>query len=467
MLKRVSILLLMLACSNAWSARSTQSADFNRWLNNEAAPQLAEKLARHPKFKGSTIAFAPAHHNQLTAVKNQLYQNIEQVLSHNILSAGRNNIVSAASSNNCLRPDHSAAYVVGIAISAANKNAYTVQIKVLDHALGVWVSGISYRWQGQLSRSQTALLKRPAENIANGSVAAPFMPHQQQQTVSHLLQQIQCALPAGVDGLIHLRNNHSAGIEPAAANISRTVQQKLSTRPQWIFTTQQSEAAWIMELREEQASQQLPPQWVILITPADNPTTPRMIASSYIQGGRVRTVTPGKSDHKPAEETLAEYPGTAGEITTYGTEPLLGKLSWKPSRSCTNKQRDCVEVTFDLQADAYVMLFRTHNRRLKPASCEGTTRIRKSGELRYQISLPRRSPLPTGIYAVATQDQNAFRRLRKTMHTAPGACNSGNAQASNWLASAERSLVNQDSFDWQSLHLQNVHGTSREIREAR
>ena len=112
MLKRVSILLLLLICSNAWSARSTQTTDLNRWLNSEAAPQLAEKLARHPKFKGSNVAFAPAQHNQLTAVKNQLYQNIEQVLSHNILSAGGNNIVSAAISNNCMRPDHSAAYIV-------------------------------------------------------------------------------------------------------------------------------------------------------------------------------------------------------------------------------------------------------------------------------------------------------------------------------------------------------------------
>jgi hypothetical protein len=164
---------------------------------------------------------------------------------------------------------------------------------------------------------------------------------------------------------------------------------------------------------------------------------------------------------------LAEYPGATELPATPELKQLLGKLSWRPSRRCTNKQRDCVEVTFDLQADAYVMLFRTHNRRLKPASCDSATRIRKRGELRYQISLPRRSPLPTGVYAVATQDKNAFRRLRKTVHAAPGACHGGNARASNWLTSAEQSITDQDIFDWQSLHLQNVHGTSREIKEVR
>ena len=466
MWKPVSVFLLILVCGNAWSARSTSSADLNRWLNT-TAPQLAEKLARHPKFKGSTIAFAPAHHNQLAAVKNRLYQNIEQVMSHNILSAGGNNIVSATSNGSCLRPEHSAQYIVGIAISAANNNAYTVQIKVLDHALGVWVSGISYRWQGQLSRSQKALLNRPAENVANGSVAAPFTQRQQQQTVSHLLQQIQCALPAGVDGLIYLRNSYRPEIEAAAANISRAVQQKLSARPQWIFTTQQSEAAWLMALRQEQASQQLPPQWTVVLTPVNTPKAPRVVASSYFQGAKDQVNPSDNPPSIPTEEKLAEYPGASELPATPAPRQLLGKLSWTPSRRCTNKQRDCVAVAFDLQADAYVMLFRTHNRRLKPASCDSATRIRKRGKLRYQISLPRHSPLPTGVYVVATQDENAFRRLRRTVHAAPGACYGANAQASSWLTAAERSITDQDSFDWQSLHLQNVHGTSREIREVR
>ena len=101
MWKLGSLLLLVLACSHAWSAPSKKTTDFSRWLQNEAAPALAEKLSQHPKFKGSNITFSPAHLNQLTAAKNQLYQDIEQVLTHHILSAGRNNIVSATSSSTC------------------------------------------------------------------------------------------------------------------------------------------------------------------------------------------------------------------------------------------------------------------------------------------------------------------------------------------------------------------------------
>ncbi len=467
MWKLGSLLLLVLACSHAWSAPSRQSTDFSRWLHDEAAPALAEKLSQHPKFKGSNVAFSPAHLNQLAATKNQLYQDIEQVLTHNILSAGRNNIVSATSSSKCLRSDHSAAYIIGIAISAANSSAHTVQIKLLDYDLGVWVSGISYRWRGQLSRTQLTLLKRPANTIANGSVAAPYALHQQPETVSHLLQQIQCALPAGVDGLIYLRNDYPAGIELSSANIARDVRQKLSTRSQWIFTTERSEAAWLMELRQEQASQQLPPQWVILLTQVDKPNAPRIVASSYIKSGRDHQAPPGDTDTIRAEETLTEYAGMGDLPAVNEDQPLLGQLSWKRSRSCTNKKRDCVEITVDLEADAYVMLFRTHNRKLKPASCDRSARIRQRGELRYQISLPAHSPLPTGVYAVASADKRAFNRLRTAIEAAPGACQSGKTQASSWLTSTARSLSNQSGFDWQSLHLQKVSGRLREIREAR
>jgi hypothetical protein len=444
MWKLASLLLLFLACSPAWSAPNRTSTDFSRWLNDKAAPALAEKLARHPKFKGSSVAFSPAHLNQLMAAKNQLYQDIEQVLTHNILSAGRNNIVSATTSSTCLRPEHNAQYIIGIAINATNSSEHTVQIKLLDHDLGVWVSGISYRWRGQLSRAQLTLLKRPANTIANGSVAAPYAHNQQPQTVSHLLQQIQCALPAGVDGLVYLRADSAAGAEGAAASIIRDVRQKLSTRPQWIFTTERSEAAWLMELHQEQASQQLPPQWVILLTQVDKPKAPRIVASSYIESGK-KQLTP----------------------TANNTQPLLGQLSWKRSRSCTNRNRDCVEIKVDLQADAYVMLFRTHNRKLKPASCDTTTPIRKRGVLSYQISLPAHSPLPTGVYAVASTDKTAFNLLRTTMQMAPGACQGSNSPASSWLTSAAQSIDIRDGFDWQSLHLQKVSGRLSEIKEAR
>jgi len=467
MWKLVSLLLLVLTCNHAWAAPSRQSTDFNRWLHDEAAPALAEKLSQHPKFKGSNVAFSPAHLNQLTTAKNQLYQDVEQVLTHNILSAGRNNIVSATSGSKCLRSDHSAAYIIGIAISAANSNAHTVQIKLLDYDLGVWMSGISYRWRGQLSRSQLALLKRPANTIANGSVAAPYAQHQKTETVSHLLQQIQCALPAGVDGLIYLRNDYPAGIELSAAGIIRDVRQQLSTRSQWIFTTERGEATWLMELRQEQASQQLPPQWVILMTQVEKPNASRIVASSYIENGQEHLTAAHDTDRIQAAEALTGNPDTGDLPAVHQNQPLLGQLSWKRSRSCTSKKSDCVEVTVELAADAYVMLFRTHNRKLKPASCDASARIRQRGALHYQISLPAHSPLPTGVYAVASTDKRAFDRLRKAIEAAPGACQGGRTQASSWLTSAAQSLANQSEFDWQSLHLQKVSGRLREIKEVR
>lgn len=467
MLRLGSFLILVLACSHAWSAPSRNITEFNRWLQGEAAPALAKKLSRHPKFKGSNVAFSPAHLNQLVPAKNQLYQDIEQALAHSILSAGRNNIISATSSRKCLRSEHSAQYIIGIAISAANSNAHTVQIKLLDYDQGVWVSGISYRWRGKLSRDQLRLLERPADRVANGSVAAPYAPHQQAQTVSHLLQQIQCTLPAGVDGLIYLRKDYPADMQLSAANIMREVRQRLGKRPQWIFTTKRGEATWLMELRQEQPSSQLPPQWVILLSQAGAPNFPQIVASSYIESTLEHSALPSDTARIQADEEVNEPPGRETLSAAVVNSPLLQHLSWRRSRGCTSRKSECVEVTVELESDAYVMLFRTHNRKLKPASCDTTARIRQRGKLRYQISLPTLSLLPTGVYAIASRDKRAFVKLQKTIQAAPGACHRSNVRASSWLTSASQSMAVHDGFDWQSLHLQKISGRLREIQEVR
>ncbi|XOV82634.1 MAG: hypothetical protein ACFHXK_17460 [bacterium] len=455
-------MLLFAYCGNAWSARTAHATDFTRWLNNEAAPQLAEKLSQHPKFKGATLTFAPAHHNQLAGAGNRLYQNIVEVLSHSILSAGRNNIISAAGNSTCLHPEQTAQYIIGVAVDATTSNSYTVQIRVLDHRLGVWVSGISYRWQGALTRSQKSLLQRPSNKAANGTVTAPFSAQQQTQTARHLLQQIQCTFPAGVAGLIHVDTHLPATIAPAAAGITQELQRQLRLRPQWIFTSQPDEAAWTMTLQHEQASAQLPPQWVLLMTPSDRPSAPQIVAMSYIQSSNKAPtaddqVQPGISQAMQTEPDNAEP-----QIRNTATQ-LVGEVSWKPGRRCSNPQRDCVEVTFNLMADAYVTLFRTHNRQLKPARCESNRSIRKKGELTYQISLPRYSPLPTGVYIVASRNQAAFERLHKSLQRAPGSCQARGVRVSDWLEQAAQAIHLEPGLQWQSLHLQKLHGRLQEI----
>lgn len=455
MLKRVSILFLLLISTPVWSARPSAEVELNRWLDKVAGPQLTEKLANHPKFKGSTIGFAPASNNQLNTDKNKLYQEIEQHLTHQILSAGKTDIATSIAGQGCQQIRQATEYIVGIQIVPVSGNNYRVQLKVMDRQQGVWVSGISYRWHGRLSKRQMQQLEKRSAVLATGTIDRPFAIQQQQLAAVHLLEQVHCSLPIGIDGLVYLKpSSHSA-----QDILLNTLQQSLQSRPQWVFTRQQLEAAWLLEL-ELVDNKNTHNQWLVSLTPNTASGAPQILASTFWQAAASDPAVAQQPERR--EET--ENPSVRGVIALESAPApigdVLGRLSWRTSKACRNQTRHCVEITLNLSEPAYVMLVRTHDQQIKTATCDQNLQLKQPGKLRYRISMPRQSRQPTGVYAIASQSKETFEKLQRNIHGAPGSCSSTQQKPQTWLTSASRVLSElAEQFDWRSLHLTDKRGS--------
>ncbi len=430
----------------------------NRWIEKVAGPQLTEKLAKHPKFKGATIGFAAASNNQLITDKNELYQEIEQHLTHKILSAGKTDIATSVAKQDCRQIRQPTEYIVGIQIVPVSGNNHRVQLKVMDQQQGVWVSGISYRWQGRLSKRQAQQLEKRSAVVATGTVNQPFTMHQQQQAAAHLLEQVHCSLPMGVDGLVYLKTSSN----PVQDILLNTLQQNLQSRPQWVFTRQQSDAAWLLKL-DLVDSKSTHKQWVASLTPNTANSAPQILASTFWQAvNSVPAITARRQD---SEDSSAMHV-IPQQSTSATTREVLGQLSWRSSRACRNQTRHCVEITLDLREPAYVMLLRTHDRQIKTATCNQNLQLRQPGKLRYRISMPRQSRQPTGVYAIASQSKKTFRQLQRNIHGAPGSCHATQQEPQTWLTSASAVLGKfADQFDWRSLHLTDKGGAVSRLEE--
>ena len=441
--------VLLLASASAWAERALLSGSFGLWLHKTAAPELTEVLGNHPKFKGERIRFVALTNGKPAQTSNRLTGAIEQQLTDHILQAGNTDVAWQAGAQSCTTFESQPAFLVGIEVSRLGRSKHKVTMRVLDTRENVWVSGVSLSWSGRLLDAETNALKERMTNTPDGSLHNPIALTQRQQLVRAIHAQITCALPKGVDGTVHV----PVAAQPELQLIMRELAQRMLASPT-ITTTQSAEhAQWHMLGEVSPAS--FAQEFVVSLVQENDPTAQQRIAAIFVSGGA----------HATRSITAPAGTPTRVPTTTPATEPtqpfpaqpdtLLSHLRYTETCPRAAKQ-SCVAVTFDLHENAHILVFRTHNARLRPTTCTTASTRRERGEQRYHVTLPSlNSTGHTGIYVLASRERRVIEKLRKQIQAAPGACRGkGSEQHERWLnQTLERIGQQVNELEWQTLHL--------------
>lgn len=445
MFRLVSACVLLLASTSGWTDRALLSGNFGLWLTKTAAPELAEVLGNHPKFKGERIRFVALTNGKPAQNSNRFTGAIEQQLTDHILQAGKTDVAWQTGASDCTTFKAQPAFLVGIEVSRLGRTKHKVTMRVLDTRENVWVSGVSLSWSGRLLDNETVALSQQVSSTPEGSLHNPIALTQRQQLVRAIHAQIECALPKGVDGTVHVPK----AARPEVQLIMRELAQRLSASPT-ITTTQSSEhAQWHMlgEVAPASFAQEL----IVSLVQEGDPAAQQRIAAVFVSGSNPAAAHATAPATAPTPEPRQSPP--------HQPDTLLSYLSYAESCPRAAKQ-SCVAVTFDLHKDAHILVFRTHNARLRPTTCTTQGTRRERGEQRYHVKLPSlNSTGHTGIYVLASRERRVIEALRKRIQAAPGACRGkGGEQHQRWLNDTLGYIAQQaDALEWRTLHLRRSH----------
>ena len=232
-------------------------------------------------------------------------------------------------------------------------------------------------------------------------------------------------MPRGLDGPVYV----STAEDVALSRISLALQGELLTSPLAALTADRRSAQWIMALESQAAGAQLREIHVSL-QDTDGAGGQR-IASVFVAGSN--------APHRAA----GVAPLTAASKAP--PSPLLSPLTIAARRTvgvCDDRKarnNSCVEVAFNLQRTAYLMVFTTASLGIQDLSCESRLLRTEAGPRRFRLRVPpsqlpaatgrelspvqqSRSP-DAGLYVVATEDRTAARRLHDLLrgHPVPAA----------------------------------------------
>jgi len=161
------------------------------WIDEELAPDLARRLAEHPRFAGEVVAVGlPA---ELRGRYSRLEQRLDGILESR-LTHGSGLRLRASGRERCDLP--AAPYAVGFVVRPVDGES-RVELRMVDTRSGQWVTGIADSWQGFLSRRDAADQAATADPPRRrGSEAEPFAPGEAEQAAQALADELSCALVA-------------------------------------------------------------------------------------------------------------------------------------------------------------------------------------------------------------------------------------------------------------------------------
>lgn len=436
MLKHLSLIVLLLSSASSWAERGLLSGSLGTWLNSTAAPKLVEVLGKHPKFKGERIRFATLTDGAPAQQGNRLASAVEQLLTREILRAGKTDVAWRAGQRTCQSISKDSHYLIGIEMVPAGPYNHQLDIKILDTDEGVWVSGISLAWQGRLLASENKAFNTPVSHAEAGSMANPVPLKDSQEVARALSAQAVCTLTHPLAGHVL--------VKPPAAGALRAVmvefEQQMAVRPQMSLTRSGGDAEWQLDTALEPArfnTQQLSLQ----LTPSDGAAT-QTIASIYV-------LADPRVQRPPQLNAQAPAPTAAQLMSAL-------RIDTKPD-ACSGRRSDrCVQIRFELNQAAYVSVFRTHNAELKSTDCKARSELRSPGAQVYRINLS--GPERTGFYVIASRQRQVMRALRQQINKAPGACGRrGSGAHDTWLHDTIDLIERHaDQITWRALHLRDT-----------
>ena len=414
-----------------------------RWLDETAGPELAETLARHPKFKGETVRFVPMLDGRAEPAGNRLVQAVEQRLTRHLIREGGVRIAWERDRQPCAAPEE-VPYLLGIEIQQRGPDIYHLNIAMVDVDEGVWVSGVSLAWKGRLLPTERTALGTRANGGPPGSMQSP-LPLSDSSVIGELmLAGLGCAIPAGLDGSLYV----AMPVESDLSGVAQALTRQLSVRPLAALTIDRAQASWEMALTARPLVNGTD-ELVATLRDLRREGSAQQIASVVISRPR------------------SERPGP---VTPLGMPAaLLSGLSYETARSrgvCQSSTGPggCIEVSFDLLRPAYLLVVSSRDERLESQVCGRSLRIAEPGPRRYRIRVPSgaatASRADAGVYVLAVEKRSVAHRIARQINAGPGACPGGVPESTGqWLQALGRVLAEYGGdVDWRAAHFRGGPG---------
>jgi hypothetical protein len=341
-------------------------------------------------------------------------------------------------------------YVIGIEIAPAGGREAAVSLGIIDVADSVWVSGVAFQWQGELSAAERRALNTPLATAAPGSVESPLPLAEADAVAAALRSHLQCTLPGGLDGAVFLDSPE----DPGLLRVGLALQGRLLTSPLVALTTDRESARWVMQLSRDSAGGQL--QEIRVDLEERDRGAGQRVAAVFVAPGDIAAMP------SPAPAS----PGIA----------LLSALSLRPAEAvgiCDSSQarvNTCAEVEFELHQPAYLLVFSTQSGRVQGVDCHGRPQRSDPGLRRFRLRVPPSTVPPAtrgalspiasarrpdaGLYVLAATSARDAAKVQAALREAPGACGAGTGNEDDWLTSLQRIVSeHQGQLSWRAIHL--------------
>ncbi|MEZ5557589.1 MAG: hypothetical protein R3E86_03480 [Pseudomonadales bacterium] len=462
---RAPSLALLCALSLTAAANADVLLDdaLGRWLDASLSPELAQTLSRHPRFKGATFRFAAIEDGAPAAGSNLLIDAVAERLTRNLRAVEGIRLALPEPPVPCRVPQR-IDYLIGIEIKPTRGNSANVSIGAVDLDESVWVSGVSYQWQGRLSGNERrALSSRTALSVA-GAADSPLPIADVEQIAAAIGSQLECSLPHGIDGPVYL----STPADPELARVSMALRGKLLITPLAAVTGEPDLARWALDIERRAAGALLGELRVSLKERSG--AAQQQVASVFVTGASFRPApsTAAAPASEPPASSFSLAPASADLLSTLRLRPAEASGICDYHKARVNA---CAEVEFDLRESAYLFVFSTQSRAVRGIDCaSGLTRV-DPGTRRFRLRVPpAQLPVPSdaalaevtgrrrpdaGRYVLATRDRRAARALQRSLQAAPAACgDTHTVPIERWLDGLTATLTEHTGqISWRALQL--------------
>lgn len=453
---RAMLLAAALSCGALADADTgLLNASLGRWLDTEVLPELGRTLGEHPRFKGETIKLVSLAGGQPTDRTSRLHQAVKAHLTQSLLRSSGVRIAWTDQPASACGVRAPLDYLLGVEIAREDARYHRLNIRMIDVAESVWVSGISYSWQGHLSGTETAALAQQVSTAPLGTVESPLPAAATRDIARAMHEHLRCAHPDGLDGPVYLEPAPSPELNRVVASLTS----ELATAPLAAMTADRDSADWVLSLAARETGTASRSGQVLelgLMLTEETGGVTQQVATVYMTGTALGPAT------TPADTRIA------GSTPEPDLSPVTGLLSDMrlelaadegicDSRKARGNQ--CAEVSFELFQEAYLFVLSSSDRQLSSSACDPRLVTASAGERRFRVRVPPSlSDLPdAGLYAIAVSDRNAARALSE--HIRRGACTKPLTRNAGWLSELDGLLAaHPGTTEWRAIHL--VHSPS-------
>ncbi len=466
-----------------------QELSLDRWLEAEAGPYYAQRLATHPRFKGERIRLVALDGERVVDAPDQLIVDIQSRLAAELLDrpgvrlawddgATTRPPVAGDGGFDCLA-DADIAYYLGVESVALGGGRHRVSLRVLDLAERAFVSGSSQQWSGRLSASQQRSVGRPSGRASAGSRARPFEAGESDFLAARLARDLVCELSARRAGDVRVHAPDAQAGEPDLTLMLSYLAGQRGVR----IVDDADGADLVLETRTHTIDRSLTQLWVQLTPVVADGGTPQASASVYLRPDALVAPTAAVARQDDRVDTLprpvaARAPLLLEPRVVVPRHPGLCRTGnpWRRGAVAARAGGEldassCYAV--EVSADRPVQLFAVTSApggglmHLPPVHCDRTaTRravpLRGSGLLRYPVlgGTGDENQSQTLILLAAAGDADAA-VLADRVGELPSACaprrGAGDIDVGRWIDDTERLMATLgDGAGWQAVRIRRA-----------